>query len=54
MDSREITEIQAIGYEWICPCCGFYNHLNDYPEDEAITCEGCEKQFTTDHPTILR
>lgn len=53
---KEIVEIEATAYQWICPLCGSYNHLECYPEEELIRCgnEDCGQEFICDHPIIVR
>lgn len=52
---HEITEIKATDFQWICPCCGYYNHLGYYPKDldKPIGCCGCDEKFIMDNPIIL-
>ncbi len=46
----DVVDIQAMGYEWICPLDHNYNTVIGVPSNSEVTCKECNTKFqVADH-----
>lgn len=46
----EIVDVIANGYEWICPYCGHFHRIIEYPKQQVVLCSKCNMQVELDYP----
>jgi rubrerythrin len=45
-----LVNVIASGYEWICPECGYFHEIIEFPHSTKTRCQGCGLHVELDIP----